>query len=112
MDILFSNGSASAAGTIRHYLIPQVIKVRAPLSVMEKKGHIRHELKGLRYVWKSRAPRENARRNALRHLVKTFFDGSVEQTVAALLDDASLKLRSQDLDRLREIVDRAEGDGL
>jgi BlaI family transcriptional regulator, penicillinase repressor len=113
MDILFGNGSASAAEI--HKALPDppgYSAVRALLSVMEKKGHIRHELKGLRYVWKPRAPRENARRNALRHVVKTFFDGSVEQTVAALLDDASLKLRPQDLERLREIVDRADGGGL
>jgi predicted transcriptional regulator len=82
--------------------------VRAALCVLEKKGHIRHELQGLRYVWKPRVPRENARRTALRHLVKTFFDGSVEQTVAALLDEASVKLEQRDLDRLREIIGKAE----
>jgi BlaI family transcriptional regulator, penicillinase repressor len=110
MDILFQRGSA-AASEIHEALAdpPSYSAVRAALSVLEKKGHIRHELQGLRYVWKPRVPRENARRTALRHLVKTFFDGSVEQTVAALLDEASVKLDQHDLDRLREMIGKAEG---
>ena len=110
MDILFQRGSA-AASEIHQALPdpPSYSAVRAALSVLEKKGHIRHELEGLRYVWKPRIPRENARRTALRHLVKTFFDGSVEQTVAALLDEASVKLEQRDLDRLRAMIAKAEG---
>jgi BlaI family transcriptional regulator, penicillinase repressor len=110
MDILFQRGSAAAFEI--HAALPDppsYSAVRAALSVLEKKGHIRHELQGLRYVWKPRIPRENARRTALRHLVKTFFDGSVEQTVAALLDEASVKLEQHDLDRLREMIGKAEG---
>ncbi len=110
MDILFQRGSA--AGSEIHEALPDppsYSAVRAALSVLEKKGHIRHELQGLRYVWKPRVPRENARRTALRHLVKTFFEGSVEQTVAALLDEASVKLERRDLDRLRETIGKAEG---
>ena len=110
MDILFQRGSAAASEI--HAALPDppsYSAVRAVLSVLEKKGHIRHELKALRYVWKPRVPRENARRTALRHLVKTFFDGSVEQTVAALLDEASVKLEQRDLDRLREMIGKAEG---
>jgi BlaI family penicillinase repressor len=110
MDILFQRGSAIASEV--HEALPDppsYSAVRAALSVLEKKGHIRHELRGLRYVWKPRVPRENARRTALRHLVKTFFDGSVEQTVAALLDEASVKLEQHELDRLREMIGKAEG---
>jgi BlaI family penicillinase repressor len=110
MDILFQRGSA--AGSEIHEALPDppsYSAVRAALSVLEKKGHIRHELQGLRYVWKPRVPRESARRTALRHLVKTFFEGSVEQTVAALLDEASVKLEQRDLDRLREMIGKAEG---
>jgi BlaI family transcriptional regulator, penicillinase repressor len=110
MDILFQRGSA-AASYIHEALPdpPSYSAVRAALSVLAKKGHIHHELDGLRYVWKPRVPRENARRAALRHLVKTFFDGSVEQTVAALLDEASVKMEQRDLDRLRAMIAKAEG---
>jgi BlaI family penicillinase repressor len=110
MDILFQRGSA--AGSEIHEALPDppsYSAVRAALSVLEKKGHIRHELQGLRYVWKPRVARESARRTALRHLVKTFFEGSVEQTVAALLDEASVKLERHELDRLREMIAKAEG---
>jgi BlaI family transcriptional regulator, penicillinase repressor len=110
MDILFQRGSA-AASEIHEALPdpPSYSAVRAALSVLEKKGHIRHELRGLSYVWEPRIARENARRTALRHLLKTFFDGSVEQAVAALLDEASVKLDQRDLDRLREMIGKAEG---
>jgi BlaI family penicillinase repressor len=110
MDILFERGSA-AASEIHEALPdpPSYSAVRAALSVLAKKGHIRHELQGLRYVWRPRVPRENASRTALRHLVKTFFEGSVEQAVAALLDEASVKLEQHDLDRLREMIGKAEG---
>ena len=109
MDILFERGSA--AGSEIHRALPDppsYSAVRAALSVLEKKGHIRHELEGLRYVWKPRVAREKARRAALRHLVKTFFEGSVEQAVAALLDEASQKLEPRELDWLRELIRRAE----
>src|SRR5580704_10929234 len=110
MDILFERGSA-AASEIHEALPdpPSYSAVRAALSVLAKKGHIRHELQGLRYVWRPRVPRENASRTALRHLVKTFFEGSVEQAVAALLDEASVKLEQADLNRLREMISKAEG---
>lgn len=109
MDILFERGSA--AGSEIHRALPDppsYSAVRAALSVLERKGHIRHELAGLRYVWKPRVAREKAQRAALQHLVKTFFQGSVEQAAAALLDEASQKLSSRELDRLREIIRRAE----
>jgi len=111
MDILFERGSATASEI--HEALPDppsYSAVRAALSVLEKKGHIRHELQALRYVWTPRVPRENARRTALRHLVKTFFDGSVEQAVSALLDEASVKLDPQEMDRLREMIAKAEGE--
>ena len=110
MDILFQRGSAS--GSEIHEALPDppsYSAVRAALSVLERKKHIHHELRGLSYVWKPQVPRENARRTALRHLVKTFFDGSVEHAVAALLDEASVKLEQRDLDRLREMIAKAEG---
>jgi BlaI family penicillinase repressor len=110
MDVLFQRGSMAAAEI--HEALPDppsYSAVRATLSVLERKEHVRHEVQGLRYVWKPRVPRENARRTALRHLIKTFFDGSVEQAVAALLDEASVKLEQGDLDRLREMIGNAEG---
>jgi len=110
MDVLCARGSA-AGSEIQAALPdpPSYSAVRAALRVLEQKGHIRHEMQGLRYVWTPRIPRENARRFAVRRLVKTFFDGSVEQAVAALLDESAIKLDPREIARLRELIDRAGG---
>lgn len=110
MDVLFQSGRASSAEI--HATLPDppsYSAVRAALRVLEEKGHIRHELDGLRYVWTPRVARDQARVSALKHLVQTFFEGSVEQTVAALLDENSTKLNEHELARLRELIDQAGG---
>jgi predicted transcriptional regulator len=109
MDLLFQRGSATA-GEI-HSAIPEppsYSAVRAALSVLERKGHIRHEIDRLRYVWTPRVGRDRACRNELRHVVRTFFEGSIEQAVAALLDDADLKLDDQGKARIRALIEKAE----
>jgi predicted transcriptional regulator len=110
MDILFERGSIPAS-EIRSRLAdpPSYSAVRAALRVLERKGHIRHELQGLRYVWTPRVARDRARRSALRHLVRTFFDGSVEQTVAALLNEGDLKLDEDSRTRLKAMIEAAGG---
>ena len=108
MDILFERGSIPAS-EIRARLPdpPSYSAVRAALRVLERKGHIRHELQGLRYVWTPRVARDRARRSALRHLVRTFFEGSVEQTVAALLNEGDLKLDEDSRTRVRAMIEKA-----
>ena len=109
MDILYQRGRASGAEI--HQTLPDAptySAVRAKLRVLEEKGHIRHEEEALHYVYLPTTPRETARRSALRHLVSTFFGGSVEQTVAALLDVSAANLGLQDLERIQEIIDQAK----
>jgi BlaI family transcriptional regulator, penicillinase repressor len=110
MDILFERGSAPAS-EIHSRLAdpPSYSAVRAALRVLERKGHFRHELQGLRYVWTPRLGRERARRSALRHLVRTFFEGSVEQAVAALLRENDIKLDEAGRTRLQALIERAGG---
>ena len=109
MDVLFQCGSATA-GEIHAALPdpPSYSAVRAALSVLEKKGHVRHEIDKLRYVWMPRVARDRARRSELRRVVRTFFEGSIEQAVAALLDDSALKLDDQGKARIRALIDKAE----
>jgi BlaI family penicillinase repressor len=109
MDILYARGRASAAD-IREALpdAPTYSAVRAKLRVLEEKGHIRHEEESLRYVYLPTIPRDTARRSALRHLVTTFFEGSVEQAVAALLDVSSASLDERELDRIAGLVEEAK----
>jgi predicted transcriptional regulator len=109
MDILYQRGRASASEI--HQALPDAptySAVRAKLRVLEEKGHIRHEEQDLRYVYLPTTPRETARKSALRHLVSTFFGGSVEDTVAALLDVSSANLGPADLDRIQGIIDQAK----
>lgn len=108
MDILFRRGRATAAEIQRELPgNPNDSTVRTQLRVLEQKGHVRHEEDGLRYVYFPAVPRQTARRSALKHLVNTFFDGSVEQVVAALLGGEASRLSEEDLQRITEIVSRA-----
>jgi len=85
--------------------------VRALLRILEDKGHIRHEERGPRYVYSPVVSRAKARRTALKSLVHTFFDGSPEQAVAALIDESRAKLGPAELDRLAELIAQARKEG-
>ena len=89
---------------------PSYSTVRAQLRILEQKGHVRHEEHGLRYVYAPVVSRHVARRSALRHLIETFFDGSVEKVVTALLGGEILKPSPEELDRLLQIVARSKKD--
>ena len=108
MDILYRRGRATA-GEVMEALpgSPSDSTVRTQLRVLEGKGHVRHEEHGLRYVYVPAVPRHAARRSALRHLVDTFFDGSAEKVVAAVLGAEASRLTDDELDRIAELVARA-----
>jgi len=112
MDLLYQHGRATAAEVQANLPDPPSYSaVRAMLRVLEEKGHARHEQEGPRYVYLPRVARERAKRSALRHVVRTFFDGSTEQVVAALLDDRSLQLSDGQLSRLARLIERARKEG-
>src|SRR3954467_8180758 len=101
MDVLYRRGRATA-GEVMEDLTgsPNYSTVRTQLRVLEEKGHVRHEEHGLRYVYEPAVPRSSARKSALRHLVDTFFDGSPENAVAALLGGEATRLSDEDLKRI------------
>ncbi len=112
MDFLYQNGRATAAEVQANLPDPPSYSaVRAMLRVLEEKGHVRHQQDGPRYVYVPSVARERAKRSALRHVVRTFFDGSPEEVVAALLDDRSAKLSDDELDRLARLIARARQEG-
>jgi predicted transcriptional regulator len=112
MDILYRRGRATA-GEVMHELSgnPHYSTVRTQLRVLEEKGHVSHEEHGLRYIYVPAVPRRAARKSALRHLVDTFFDGSAEQVVAAVLGGEGSKLTDEELDRIAELVTKAKKEG-
>src|SRR2546422_11491900 len=108
MDILYRRGRAAASDVMEELPGgPSYSTVRTQLRVLEEKGHVRHEEEGLRYVYVPAVPRHAARKSALRHLVNTFFDGSAEKVVAALLGGDASRLSEDQLKRVAELVARA-----
>jgi predicted transcriptional regulator len=108
MDVLFRLGRATAT-QIKDALPgdPHLSTVRTQLRILERKGHVRHEEESLRYVYAPVLARGTARRSALRHLIETFFEGSTEQVVTALLGSAGTRLTDDELDRIADLVAKA-----
>src|ERR1700722_1858982 len=112
MDILYRRGRATAGEVLADLTgDPSYSTVRTQLRVLEDKGHVHHEEVGLRYVYVPAVPRRAARKSALRHIVDTFFDGSSEQAVAALLGGEATRLSDDDLMRIADLVTKARKDG-
>lgn len=108
IDILYARGP-STAGEIQAHLpdAPSYSATRALLRILEEKGHVRHEEQGPRYVFSPTVPRDKAKRQAIQHVLRTFFDGSPQQAVATLLDVSSRKMSEEDFDRLAKMIDDA-----
>jgi predicted transcriptional regulator len=109
MDILIARGRASASEVQAGMAdAPGYSAVRATLRIMEEKGHIRHEQQGASYVYMPKVAPERAKRSALRHMLDTFFNGSPEQVMAALLD---ARPSHEELDRIAALIERARKQG-
>ncbi len=109
MDILFARGRATGQ-EIQEGLPdkPNYSSVRTILRVLERKGYVRHVEEGLRYVYEPTVPRETASRSALQRIIRTFFDGSAKEAVAALLDPSAFDLTEEELRELGRIIERAK----
>jgi BlaI family penicillinase repressor len=112
MDILYQRGKASASD-VRQAMeaAPGYSAVRAMLRVLEEKGHVKHQAEGLKYVYVPVVARDKAKRSAVKHVMETFFNGSAEQIVAALLDVSSTRLTREELDRMSEMIEQAKKEG-
>ncbi|HEY3055856.1 MAG TPA: BlaI/MecI/CopY family transcriptional regulator [Thermoanaerobaculia bacterium] len=111
MNIIFRNGKATANEVMEEMTdAPSYSAVRATLRVLEKKGHVRHQHDGMRYVYTPTVPRDKARLSALDQLLNTFFDGSAASVVATLLERKE-KLTSEELDRLSKLIEEVRKEG-
>ncbi|HEU4406458.1 MAG TPA: BlaI/MecI/CopY family transcriptional regulator [Polyangiaceae bacterium] len=112
MDILYRLGRATAAEVLEQMAEPPSYSaVRALLRLLEERGHVTHAQDGPRYVYAPSEPRESARRSALAHLVRTFFGGSVEQAVVALVESSGGDLSDEERRRLESLVRGAKREG-
>jgi BlaI family transcriptional regulator, penicillinase repressor len=112
MDVIYRDGRATVA-EVQAGLAdpPSYSAVRTLLGLLEKKGHLRHEREGTRYVYLPTVGRDRARRSALKHLIRTFFDGSEERAVAALLDMSDARMSAETLRRLERLLVEARRQG-
>jgi BlaI family penicillinase repressor len=112
VDILYTQGRATAAEVLAALPDPPSYSaVRAMLRILEDKGHVRHEQDGPRYIYLPTVGRDRAKKTALRHVLQTFFNGSAEQALSALLDESDTRLSDLELDRLARLIDRARRTG-
>jgi len=109
MDIVYRVGRVTV-GEVMAELSgePAYSTVRAQLRVLEEKGQLRHEEHGLRYVYIPAIPRHTVRQSALKHLVDTFFEGSAEKVVAALLGRESSRISEEELERMAQLIEKAK----
>lgn len=112
MELIYAAGQATA--TEIHERLPDppsYSTVRALLRILETKGHVRHVVEGTRYVFLPTLAPERARRSAMQSLLDTFFEGSPEKAVAALLDVSRSELSEDELDRISRMIEEAREEG-
>jgi BlaI family penicillinase repressor len=105
MDVLYRIGQATAAD-VRAVMAdpPSYSAVRALLRILERKGQVRHEQDGPRYIYRPSVARDKAKQSALRHLLRTFFNGSTSQVVAALIEISPRGLDGEELARVKKLL--------
>jgi len=112
MDVIYEIKEATVQQVMERLpSAPGYSAVRALLRVLEHKGHLTHRQDGPRYIFVPLLAKEKARRNALRHLLKTFFDDSTEEAMAALLDISEDNLSEKDYRRLMDLIHKARNEG-
>lgn len=110
MDILYREGEATAKEVMAGIPdAPGYSAVRALLRILVEKGHVRYKRMGPSYTYRPTVPKSQAEKSAMKHMVETFFDNSVEHAVAALLGAG--KLDTDELDRLARLIDDAKSKG-
>lgn len=112
MDIVYEMNEVTVAKVLEMIPDPPSYStVRALLRVLEKKGHLIHKQQGPRYIYSPTLPREEARQSALKHVLKTFFDNSTEEVVAALLNISEEDLSEEEYKRLTKLIKKAQNEG-
>ena len=111
MDVIYARSQASVAEV--HAALPDAPSysaVRALMGILVAKGHLRHKAEGHRYIYLPTRSRKDASHSAVRRLLRTFFDDSAEQALAALLE-VSAGASPEELDRLAQLIEKARKEG-
>lgn len=112
MDLIFQKGKLTAQ-EVTDLLedAPSYTTVRTLLRILEEKGHVQHSKSGRQYVYEAASPTENVRQHSLKHVLKTFFGGSITEAVATFLDQPDTKLSSSELQELESLIQKAKDKG-
>ena len=112
MDIVYACGEASVS-QVRHTMpdAPSYSAVRALMRILEEKGHLKHRTEGNRYIYLPTRNHKAASRSAAHRLLQTFFQGSTEQALAALLEVSPTGPGQEELDRLARLIENARKEG-
>jgi BlaI family transcriptional regulator, penicillinase repressor len=109
MEVIYARGESTALEVLGDLPDPPSrTAVRTFLRILEEKGHLTHRQRGREFVYRPIRPRTQAARAALRRLLSTFFEGSMERAVAAHLADPKTRLSGEQFARLRELIDEAQ----
>jgi BlaI family transcriptional regulator, penicillinase repressor len=112
MDVLYRRGQATVAEVMEDMAHPPTYSaVRSTLRILEEKGHVVHREDGPRYVYVPAVARDKARTAAIDHLVDTFFEGSADEALVALLKRSDLEMSEQQIERLAHTIRRAREEG-
>jgi BlaI family transcriptional regulator, penicillinase repressor len=111
MEIVYARGEASAARVLKDLPDPPSYSaVRALLAILEQKGQLKHRSEQGRYIYAPTRRRARAGRSALVRVLETFYEGSLEKAVAALLTSDS-RLSAEELQRLSKLIEQARNEG-
>jgi len=112
MDVVYSLGSATATQVLeRMENPPSRSSVRTFLTILEKRGHLRHKKVGKAYVYEPTQPRQRVGKSALQRVIDVFFGGSLEKAVTAHLLDPKTQVSKEELKRLSTIIGQAKKKG-
>lgn len=109
MNIVYRRGRASVADVLDELEdSPSYSAVRAMMNILEDKRHLRHEKEGARFIYTPVYPRQDAGESALKQVFQTFFDNSIEKTIAALLNVSDTALSDEESNRLAALIEQAK----
>ena len=112
MEVVYRLGRVSVADVLAQLPEPPSYSaVRATMNLLEEKGYLKHSQQGARYAYSPTQPRQAVRRSVLRHLLQTFFGGSSEAAIAALLNLSDQRLSESELDRIAGLIEAARNQG-
>lgn len=112
MNVIYKQSNATVSDVVKKIKNPpSYSSIRTIMNIMVDKGILVRKKQGKRYIYSAKVPRKKAIRSAVKQILNTYFDNSVESAVNALLQIHSKDLSNEDLERLKEIIDQAKEEG-